>query len=692
MTLRDLDDKRALYTVPLDDFVGEVVVPAFQSSYSVDCMMGFFNSTAFVSLAPGLAAFLNRAAGTLRILASPEVSARDEEAMRAAVNQPAEVLSQAAERLLIQAEISESALIQHQYDCLAYMLAAGRLEMRFSWVAGGIFHPKVWIFRDSFDTVVLHGSSNLTSGGLTANLETIALERPWRGPEQEERCVVLGGLFERLWWGNTPDTVVVPLSTAIRDRLLKRAESVPKPTLDKFWALYRPSSIVSVAGPKRLRLPAGIRIGQGRFGHQGHAVDSWLRNNRRGILAMATGSGKTVTALAAAARVDVQSLLIVIAAPFRPLVDQWDDEVRSFGIVPLNISRLAVPDKIRRIALEERLLASQGGVSVAIVTHSTLTSDAMRAFLSSSHHGVHTLLIADEVHNLGRESFVNAPHFGGFQYRIGLSATPERQFDPDGTTKLFAYFGGVVYEFPLEKAIGTCLVPYNYYVITVTMSGSEVDEYEELTERLRRLGYRDESLDPSDSGRLSLEVTRLLVKRRSIVESCSQKVESLAAQLPHNDKIEHVLIYASDKRPAQLRSVNQLLNARGIQFHQLTSSESCDRRLTRQLLTRFADGELQALTSKRVLDEGVNIPEVRTAYILASSTVKRQWVQRRGRLLRECASIGKQVAHLYDFVVIGPGVPDAVQRQELIRAREFATLSRNAGEPDGPFATIDRYR
>jgi len=691
LTLRELDKLKALYTVPLDDFVGEVMIPALQAARSVDCMMGFFNSTAFVSLAPGLAAFLNRPAGELRVIASPAVSAEDEEAMRQGVEAPRDVLARATERLFVAAEVNESALVRHQYDCLAYMLAAGRLEMKFSWIDGGTFHPKVWVFRDDNDTVVLHGSSNFTSRGLNSNLETVALERPWRGPEQEERSRILRTLFDRLWWGETPDTTIIPLSEAIRERLLKRAVAAPLPTLEAFVALYL-SGREALPRPKRLRIPAGLEIGKGNFGHQSAAIDAWFRNDKRGILAMATGSGKTLTALAAAARIDVPSLLIVVAAPYRPLIEQWDAEVRSFGITPLNLSRLSVPEKVRRLSLEQRALASRPSVSMAILTHSTLTSPAMAALFRTSHAKVKTLLIADEVHNLGRQSFVGEAPMDAFSYRMGLSATPERQFDPEGTSKLLDYFGGVVYEFPLEKAIGTCLVPYNYHLVPVALNAGEIEEYEELTERLRRMGYRDDALDPGDSGRLSLEITRLLVKRRAIVESCEQKVPALAAQLhPRSSDLRHVLIYASDKRPSQLRAVNQLLNDEAVSFHQLTSLESCDRRLTKQLLERFASGELQVLTSKRVLDEGVNIPEVRTAYLLASSTVRRQWIQRRGRLLRECPAIGKRWADLYDFIVVGESVPEAIRRQELLRARAFATLSRNAGEPGGPFAIIDQY-
>jgi len=686
-----LDNLKALYTVPLDDFVGEGMIPALRAAQSVDCMMGFFNSTAFVSLAPGLAAFLNRPAGVLRVIASPAVSADDEEAMRRAIETPSEVLARAAARLFDEAELDESALVQHQYDCLAYMVAAGRLQMKFSWVSGGIFHPKVWAFSDGDDTVVLHGSSNFTSHGLKSNLETVALERPWRGTEQAERSTILRTLFERLWRGETPDTTTIPLSEAIRQRLLTRATTASLPTIEAFMTLYF-SSPQTPAHTTRLIAPTGLTIGAGNFAHQGAAIEAWLRNEKRGILAMATGSGKTLTALAAASRIEDRSLLIVVAAPSRPLLEQWESDVRSFGITPLNLSRLSVPENVRRLSLEQRALAARPGVSVAVLTHSTLASCAMVSLFSAPHSQHKTLLIADEVHNLGRRSFIDAERLTGFTYRLGLSATPERQFDPEGTASLLEYFGGVVFEFPLEKAIGTCLVPYNYHLLPVSLTPTEVEQYDEITQRLHKMGYRDDALDPADGGRISLTITRLLVQRRAIIESCEEKVPTLVAHLFSNaSALRHILIYASDKRPAQLRAVNQALKDKGVYFHQLTSVESCDRQLTTRILTAFASGSLQVLTSKRVLDEGVNIPEVRTAYLLASSTVRRQWIQRRGRLLRECPTIGKRWADLYDFPVVGENVPEGVRIQELTRARSFATLARNAADPGGPFAVIERY-
>jgi superfamily II DNA or RNA helicase len=189
-------------------------------------------------------------------------------------------------------------------------------------------------------------------------------------------------------------------------------------------------------------------------------------------------------------------------------------------------------------------------------------------------------------------------------------------------------------------------------------------------------------------------VLALLVKRRAVLEAAAAKVVMLREILDSQgvDDVRHTLVYCSDKRPEQLLAVNRELLELGLFVRQLTADESSDRRRTAQILEDFGRGDYQVITCKRVLDEGVDIPQVRQAFLLASSTVRRQWVQRRGRILRRCDGIGKKVAHLHDFIIVpsnrGSASGRAILRQELDRARAFAELAANAGSADGPFATI----
>ena len=241
-----------------------------------------------------------------------------------------------------------------------------------------------------------------------------------------------------------------------------------------------------------------------------------------------------------------------------------------------------------------------------------------------------------------------------------------------------------------------CLVPYNYYIHQVQLAGEEFEEWTSLTERLRRKGFKGDA-DASDSGRLPKEIERVLFARRRVIESAENKVDALRRILQRRarDEIKHVLVYATDKNGAQLQAVNDMLqHDLKLTIHELTSRQTASRASAAALLDHFAAGDYNALTCMRVLDEGVDVPQVNEAFILASNTVRRQWVQRRGRILRKCDTIGKKIAHLHDFVVVPPDARNtgarAILKGELDRAREFAELAANGGTSGGPFDEIEK--
>jgi superfamily II DNA or RNA helicase len=712
--LRELNQLRPLYTVPRDDLIGEVLVPAMASCASVRCMAGFFHSSALRHLAPGLAAFVNGADGAFRLLISPVLGDEDRAALRSATADPDEVLARAARTILDDAGLSPSALEQHTLDCLAYLLAVGRLFIRFVLMPdGGMFHPKVWLFKADADVVSAHGSSNATTAGMLFNFEAVSIDLSWSGSEALDRVVALEGVFERLWQGQEPSTLTIdlPVGLALASRLGR--SDVP-PTIDDFWRAWHVDAAAGLAPPlpaghqlpavnpvfvgdDALTIPSGLQWQSGPFAHQGRAAAAWEAAGGKGLLSMATGSGKTVTSLICAARLQNAGspLLVVVAAPYRPLIEQWADEVRAFGVEPANLARLdrheralAVRNAVMR--LERRVTR----VEAVVLTHDFLLSDAFDELLAAVPGGVATLLIADEVHNLGRPRFLARPP-ERFEYRLGLSATPVLQYNEEGTQAITDFFGETVFEFSLAQAIGVCLVPYNYYLHPVELASDEEQQWDELTEKLIRAGFKG-SDDETAQRPPSRDVLALLVKRRSVLEGAAAKVSALVAQMKDAglDDVRHTLVYCSDKRPEQLIAVNGALMSEGMFVRQITSKETVDRRRTAEILADFARGDYQVITCKRVLDEGVDLPQVRTAYLLASSTVRRQWVQRRGRILRRCDAIGKKLAYLHDFLVVpsDPGSPSgrAILRQELDRARAFAELSANSGDPSGPFVTMEQ--
>jgi superfamily II DNA or RNA helicase len=699
--LRTLREIRPLYFLPADPLAEEVLIPGFRTAAKVDCMVGFFSSSVLASLAPGLATYIGRAQHSFRLIMSPLVRAEDQAALEEGVKSPEAI----AQKILDELVVTEDLLQQHTLKCLSYLLRAGRIEIKIALMTDALFHPKVWLFQTGADVMAAHGSSNVTYAGIKKNIEQIAVSKSWEDPNQRYITEKLGYQFGRLWDEKEDNCLIVSLPQAIKERLLKNYSSEAPPNEAELRELYKraaeikggASGLAEPGEPGKRRIfciPAGLRYQNGPFEHQGRAVDAWCAAGFRGVLEMATGSGKTITSMIGTYRLfeNNKPLLIVIAAPYVPLIQQWCDEVGPFGLQPSNLTvlggaqrRAAELQRIRR-----RLRTGLSEAEAVVVSHDTLCTkefcDAVSAFDCAR------LLIADEVHNLGAPSFINRPpEF--FEHRLGLSATPIRQYDQEGTDALLAFFGPVVFEFPLEQAIGRCLVGYDYYVHPVYLTGREMDEWHELTDKIKENSWRN------DNGKPDEFLTKLLTARRALLETAEGKLTMLASLLEKENlsELRHTLIYATDKGPEQLDQVNALLRDRGVLFHQLTAEETRDREQTRRIIRSFQFGELQVLTAKRVLDEGVNIPQICKAFILASTTVERQWIQRRGRLLRTCGAINKTHSVIHDFLALPPGMNDgldsdvrALVRSELRRAQEFARLARNAGRPDGPLVVIDK--
>ena len=349
---------------------------------------------------------------------------------------------------------------------------------------------------------------------------------------------------------------------------------------------------------------------------------------------------------------------------------------------------------IQRIVRNLKIGASN--VECVVVTHDFLCDPEFQKEITR--YSGTAMLIADEVHDLGTSSFLKNPPLV-FNYRLGLSATPIRQYDEAGTTGLMDYFGKIVFQFTLKEAIGKCLVPYNYYVHVIELMSDELEEWVEISNKLKLMGWKFIS-DQGSDGKMPLAIQRLLNRRRRVLEQAGSKITSLRDTLGNKNpsEVKHTLVYASDKGRNQLETVNRMLmDDLKLRIHQITQEETGQSNLTQDLLSNFARGDIQVLTAMRVLDEGVDIPEVSTAFILASTTVERQWVQRRGRVLRKCARINKQIAYIHDFLVIPPQNMDLtlfgndvikILKAELERVSEFAKLSRNAAAPDGALLSI----
>jgi len=687
----NLDELKNIYFSAEHDLDKELFMPITQISNSICCMSGYFSSSVLGELAQSLIYFLNSNNNEIQFIVSPNLSEKDLLAIKNAIDIDTNLIP----LLFPDFELTEENFKGKAVEALSYLIAVKKLRIKIAIQNKGIFHTKCWLFETELGTVAVHGSVNATQSGISTNFEQIAVNKCWENAASKSVVNKIKSTFQAIWGNRYEGLETIALNKATVNFLLdvyerlEHTNNLNSLIMDEL-ANFIENEKSLTRTQQKLVIPHWLNYSSGNFAHQGKAIDAWLENSGRGILSIATGGGKTLTALVAASIVanQEQSLLIVIAVPTVALLDQWADDVRSFSVEPINTQ--STPSKQLGQQINNcvrRLRLGSSKCEVLITTHDGLKSERFIKLLEKAEKSTPLMLIGDEVHNLGSIGFQSAaPDI--FKYRLGLSATFERQFDEVGTQFLLDYFGIVVFDFGLEDAIGVCLVPFDYHVHSVTLDEQEEIEWAALTYEIKRLSYAVELPDgTSEKERWKI----LCLKRRIIVESAAGKIAVLAEVLPENKNIvKRTLIFCTDKYPEQLNAVNQLLINRHINFHQITAEETANKKLLKTIINSFDIDELQVLTSKRVLDEGFNIPQTETAFLLASNTVKRQWVQRLGRVLRKSSKTNKVKSIIHDFVVMPTHDNDVIDtdlkgliKGELSRVQFFDSLSQNGLERGG---------
>ena len=680
------------YHMPNPNVISDVLVPGIAASSRIDCMSAYFNAQALRELAGGLATFIQNSTGQLRLLVSPELSPDD-----LGLGLDETQASFAAIGRVLEADGSdeiETALVNHTKECLAWLRKLGRLEVKVVIKKVGLFHPKQWHFIQDEDVAVLSGSANVTLAGLTTGVETYSLYRTWTSEESREVWQEDEAFWNQYWLNARNDAVSVPVEDAFLHGYLKKFERSYAPTETAFEEAMKrygggpvdqtgdedsePKPVTELLEP-----PSGFIWDSGPYRHQGEAVEEWEKNNRVGVLEMATGSGKTLTSLLAASRLVAQHpLLIIIAVPTKVLLKQWIDDCLYFNVTPY-VADEKLTQETHLLNIKALGWAVRDGAArqkVVLVTHDFIKNPSLTSFLSKPNLASSTLLIADEVHKLSLDTFLAvAPQV---KYRLGLSATPWRQYEQDANNNLKKYFGDVVFSFPLEKAIGVCLVPYRYNVRLVEATEIEMEYWlEQRAAYAAWLGACEKPLSPANRKMSAMKGKQM----RRWIEAGRAKIAALEEDLLAIgvENVRNTLIYCTSAEPSQLTEVNALLTKLGIPWSQLTENETKDSKKVKSILRSFKAGNIRVLTAKKVLDEGFNAPAIDTAFFLASSTSHREWIQRRGRVLRLAA--GKTISHIFDYGVVAPALDGEKEvsyvRGDLLRIQEFFRLAQN-GDKD----------
>lgn len=698
--LRDLQ-YRGVYKSDLHNILEDFYLPALSVADRYDRAVGYFSASTISYAAQALSTFVKHG-GQIRLVLGAFSDKDDIEAVKEG-HRLREIADRLGAEMLAHVEGASDELFQNRFDTLAWLVAHGRLDIKIALRERGMYHDKVGIIGDAAgDKVVFSGSANESTHALlpTFNYESINVFPSWR-PELDTYVLPHIESFDRLWENKSPGTAVLDIPTAVREKLISVARSLqytPDPEIEAAIAARIREKVQGVTSTtsSKPREPSTINGQPFKMkAHQIAALDAWRsKGDFQGVFDLATGAGKTITAIHGIVKLSeaIDGLACVIAAPYQNLADQWVDILSVFNIYPVRayVSRAIWEDKLREMVHE--LTMGTRKFAAVVVVNRTLKSPEFQDCLRQI-SGKKLLWIGDECHHHTSKAYQGfLPEHARF--RIGLSATPQHYLDEERNERLNEYYGEVVFRYTLRQAIeDKVLTPYIYRPHLVELTPAESNDFIALSEQIARLMARQEGARPVGE---NTQLTALLMRRARLVGSATNKMPALRSSIADVRPSPHTLFYCGDGTvetdgddetdehgARQVEAVSMLLDRSGWDVSRFTSRES--RKDRDIILENFRIGIIDAMVAIRCLDEGIDVPACSTAYILASSRDPRQFVQRRGRILRR--SPGKEMATIHDFIVILPedavdeaGYAKRLIRSELARVAEFSSLSENRTE------------
>ncbi len=646
--LTDLDVAEG-YSTSADDLLNDFYAPALSSATTYDRAVGYFSS-GLIALAPLAFADFVSHGGQLRLVCSPHVSAQDAERLDAAggVTSPDEIVGQL--RDLATSDDVAAALTQ----VLSSLLHSGILELKFAHRSGGgLFHDKVGLLRDACGHAVSFvGSANETAAAWSGfiNHEQIETFSAWQSDEQADRVRRHQRYFDEIWHGLARGLRVASAEKSAALIYEVSDPEAPEVSLERLRKLMHERSGRDKQPLRHLRP------------HQSSVLDAWRARGNRGIVAFATGGGKTLTAISAIRDWTLTGRPALVLVPSALLHKQWMKELKmELPDVPV-LSAGAASNRQRWVdnVAAASVKDESFGPRVILSTYATAVSSDFRQRLRE---GEHLLLVADEVHRMGAPDAraLFEIEAGG---RLALSATPERYGDATGTAAIFSYFGQILQpEFGIREAIAVGqLVPYDYFLETVALDDDEMEAWDKLSREIAQEVARND-------GAMTERAVILARDRAKILKSASAKAEMAAAVLQERFvEGDRWLVYCDDlKHLRSVRSaIERRLNLPVFEYHSRNSV------LGPEIFQHFGRGGI--LLAIKCLDEGVDLPFINRALILASTANPREYIQRRGRVLRR--SPDKYFAQIVDVAVTDAG-GELLSLTEAIRAEEFAGEAQN---------------
>ncbi len=702
MSLKDIDVKKE-YRIPRDNVAKELYVKALKESVLYKRSVGFFTSSSLSEIAQGLV-YLIENNGKMQLIISPNLTEEDIEAINKGYTLRNNIVET---RILELIKEPITDLEKEKLNLLSTLIAEERLDIKIAFSLKndllGLYHEKMGLFYDNENNIIsFSGSMNETEVALTSNYETIDVFNSWESEDSKERTLNKEKAFEELWNNLDKSAVVLEFPEAAKRKLIKYRKNTINYDLLKNESISDDINIKENIHRHNNypEIPSYIKWRD----YQEEATRKWKEKNYRGIFDMATGTGKTLTGLKAVTEISKElnnRLAVIIVCPYQHLVEQWVEDILEFNIKPIigySASKQKNWKELLDNAIRDQKLNVKGREFFCFIcTNATYVSKFVQEELSKIR--TNTLLVVDEAHNFGAPRVIKTLD-DRFKYRLALSATLERHHDEYGTEALYNYFGDKCIVYDLEKAIkSNMLTEYKYYPIIGNLTDYELEMYNNISYEIGKC-----IVEKNGKKELNEKGKRLAIKRASIVAGASFKIEKLKSIIEPYKHDKHMLVYCGtskvdfDNIPEnisvtgdelrQIEVVTHVLgNELGMSVSQFTSKEDMEER--KILKEKFSEGtSLQTLIAIKCLDEGVNIPEIKTAFILASTTNPKEYIQRRGRVLRKAQ--GKRYAEIYDFITLPRNLDEvsyiteeqmklerSLVKNEVNRIEEFTRLALN---------------
>ncbi len=714
----------------------EFFFDALLESTSFDLGLGYFSSSAINVLSAGFAYFIHRG-GKMRIIINDFLSSEDKKAIEKGINEPKDKFEENILDDIQKLFKTLSKRDKHFFNCMSFLIANKRMEFIATIPKnnhGGIAHSKYGIFRDEYNNkVVFNGSVNFSKNALLNNIESISCYKSWSNEESEiNRLLYFESVFNKIWLGESENNIIIPIEKVktiitekfpiseieelIENENILLQEVLNTPSLSKSFKKKVLTTLKKFNYSKpRFLVPSQIKIRP----YQEIAYKKWCENGFSGIFAMATGTGKTITSIYCAYReyvkgTDINSntnLHLLIIVPTQPLLKQWEQELSQWKCYPIYV---VSGETNWRKELQEIVNDFSFGIdsSYAIIsTYRSFSNTHFQRILNQLPDD--TILIADEAHNMGQRQVKELLPSIKLTKRIGLSATPKRIYDPEGSFELETFFNDsepYCFSIYLDQAIREGnLCRYEYFPKIVELEPDELKDYIEISKKIAQFAKNSKS----NSNELDSIYEMLLLKRKRIINKAKGKFQTLRKiinEINKKEELKYCFTYAPAGEIDGVDLITEQDNKRIIREMQRIFEEESPNIRTHsylgetnardEVLKGFELGEIDVLLAINCLDEGIDVPRTSIGIFTSSTGNPRQFIQRRGRVLRKHKDKGR--ALLYDMIVI-PKIFDSgnndkffkIQRNlvknELMRVGYFAKLSENYYDAKEELSDICKY-